>query len=117
MGYRTHTCGELRSTHTGQVVRLSGWVKNRRNHGGLLFIDLRDQYGVTQIVFNPEQKKNLYEQAMALRAEDRFALRLVAYGSAVTSAFHRQPPGDTESDSSEAAEAEWGRQPALRYPH
>ena len=69
MGYRTHTCGELRSTHTGQVVRLSGWVKNRRNHGGLLFIDLRDQYGVTQIVFNPEQKKNLYEQAMALRAE------------------------------------------------
>ncbi len=51
------------------MVSLSGWVKNWRNHGGLLFIDLRDQYGVTQIVFNPEKDQTLNKQAMELRAE------------------------------------------------
>jgi aspartyl-tRNA synthetase len=69
MNYRTHNCGELGSEHDGQVVCLSGWVKNWRNHGGLLFIDLRDRYGITQVVFNPQQGETLYEQAMKLRSE------------------------------------------------
>ncbi len=51
--YRTHTCGELRSTHTGAGVRLSGWLRNRRDHGGVYFIDLADHYGVTQLVVEP----------------------------------------------------------------
>ena len=69
MAYRTHTCGELRSSDENKEVCLAGWVKKWRNHGGLLFIDLRDQYGVTQIVFNPEQGEDLYTQSMTLRAE------------------------------------------------
>jgi len=54
--YRTHTCGELRKAAVGAQVRLSGWVHRRRDHGGLLFIDLRDHYGITQCVVEPDAK-------------------------------------------------------------
>lgn len=54
--YRTHTCGELRTQQVGQSVRLSGWIHRKRDHGGLLFVDLRDHYGLTQCVILPENK-------------------------------------------------------------
>ena len=54
--FRTHTCGELRRDAVGKKVRLSGWIHSVRDHGGVIFIDLRDHYGLTQIVINPEQK-------------------------------------------------------------
>src|ERR1700755_366653 len=52
--YRTHTCGALRAADTGQTVRLSGWIHRKRDHGGVMFVDLRDHYGLTQLVLHPE---------------------------------------------------------------
>lgn len=65
--YRSHTCGALRSTDAGSNVRLSGWVHRKRDHGGLLFIDLRDHYGLTQLVLHPETPG--FEAVERLRAE------------------------------------------------
>ncbi|MDP6564347.1 MAG: aspartate--tRNA ligase [Alphaproteobacteria bacterium] len=65
--YRTHTCGELRPDHVGEAVRLSGWVHRKRDHGGLLFIDLRDNYGVTQCVVEPDSP--FFATAEAARPE------------------------------------------------
>ena len=67
---RTHTCGELNKDHLGQKVILTGWVNKWRDLGGLIFIDIRDRYGKTQAVFNPEINADVYEQAKALRSED-----------------------------------------------
>jgi aspartyl-tRNA synthetase len=66
--YRSHTCGELRAGHAGETVRLSGWVHRKRDHGGLLFIDLRDHYGLTQCVIEPDNAE-AFRIAEALRAE------------------------------------------------
>ncbi|MGF7161720.1 aspartyl-tRNA synthetase [Rhodoligotrophos appendicifer] len=65
--YRSHTCGALRQTDIGAEARLSGWVHRIRDHGGLLFIDLRDHYGITQIVADPDSPA--FAQAETLRAE------------------------------------------------
>jgi aspartyl-tRNA synthetase len=66
---RTHTCGELTAKNGGETITLNGWVHNWRNHGGIIFIDLRDRYGITQVVFNPVSDKNLAERAATLRHE------------------------------------------------
>jgi aspartyl-tRNA synthetase len=66
---RTHSCGELRKMNIGQSAALLGWVHTRRDHGGLIFIDLRDREGITQVVFHPEPNGSVHELAHQLRSE------------------------------------------------
>lgn len=71
---RTHTCGELNKAHVGQDVILCGWVHRRRDHGKLIFIDIRDRYGMTQVMFSPKDSPQAHQTAVELRAE--FVIRL-----------------------------------------
>lgn len=75
---RTVTCGQIRESHIGQTVRLNGWVNSYRDHGNLIFIDLRDRYGLTQLVFDKEDAHNAQAEIMAmadkLRSEDVIAI-------------------------------------------
>ena len=81
---RTHSCGALRAGHAGQTVTLMGWASRRRDHGGLIFVDLRDREGLTQLVFNPALDPAAHEAAGRIRVE--FVL-------AVEGTVERRPPG------------------------
>jgi aspartyl-tRNA synthetase len=67
--YRTHTCGELNTRNVGQQVTLAGWVNRRRDHGGLVFLDIRDRYGITQVICDPERSPEAHHIASELRSE------------------------------------------------
>jgi len=92
--YRTHTCGALRATDAGTTARLSGWVHSKRDHGGLLFIDLRDHYGLTQIVF-PNASPAL-ATADALRVESCITVTGQVVARAEATRNPRLPTGDIE---------------------
>ena len=70
MSYRTRHCGALRKSDSGTRAILCGWVDSRRDHGGVIFIDLRDRQGITQVVFRPEEHPDPATVAHGLRAED-----------------------------------------------
>ncbi len=86
---RTHTCGELREKNIGERVVLNGWVDNRRDLGGVIFIDLRDRYGITQVVFEPAFNIEAHELAKKLRSEYVISVKGVV----------RHRPEDTENPS------------------
>jgi len=71
---RTHTCGELTKEDVGKQVTLCGWVDSRRDHGKIIFIDVRDRYGITQVIFLPKPHSETYEKAKRLRNEDVVAV-------------------------------------------
>ncbi len=68
-GYRDQWCGDLRAADAGRTVRVAGWVHRRRDHGGLIFIDLRDRSGLLQLVFDPERAPAAHAIAHELRSE------------------------------------------------
>jgi aspartyl-tRNA synthetase len=82
--YRTHSCGELRATHANQKVTLAGWVHRRRDHGGVIFLDLRDRYGIVQVTVNP----NLSKETLAAVANVRMEWVLQ-----ITGTVHKRPAG------------------------
>ena len=84
MKVRTHTCGELRRNHVGETVTLNGWVQRRRDHGSVLFVDIRDRHGITQIVFNSDAFPIVHSQGEKLGSEDVIA---------VTGIVGRRPEG------------------------
>lgn len=86
---RSHYCGELRPSHIGSEVVLMGWVHRRRDHGGVIFVDLRDREGLAQVVFNPEVNPEIHEEAHRIRSE---------YVLAVKGTVRARPP-DMENPS------------------
>jgi len=97
--YRTHKCGELRASHIGQEVLLSGWMNKNRDLGGMTFIDLRDRYGITQLVFNIDDDADLCGQARKLGRE--FVVQIKGTVRERSSKNANMPTGDIEIEVSE----------------
>ena len=97
--YRTKKCGELRIENVGEVVTLAGWVQRTRKMGGMTFVDLRDRYGITQIVFNNENDSELTERANRLGRE--FAIQVKGEVAERSSKNAKMPTGDIEIIASE----------------
>jgi aspartyl-tRNA synthetase len=91
---KTHTCGELNLAHLGQRVTLAGWVNRRRDHGGLIFIDLRDRFGLTQVTIEPTTNAAAHEVAVQVRNE---------YVIQVSGAVQQRPPGGENPNLSTGA--------------
>jgi aspartyl-tRNA synthetase len=87
--YKTHTCGELRAEHVGQKVTLAGWVHRRRDHGGLTFIDLRDRFGLVQIVTDPTKAPEAHKAFEPVRSE--WVLQVIGE-------VHKRPAGMENAD-------------------
>ena len=96
MKKRTHNCGELRANHEGQKVVLSGWVNSFRDHGGLIFINLRDRYGVTQLVFDPSASGEACETASIARNEYVICVEGIVRKRPEGLANAKMPTGDLE---------------------
>jgi aspartyl-tRNA synthetase len=93
---RTHTCGDLNAKNEGETIVLNGWVHNWRNHGGIIFIDLRDRYGITQVVFNPANDLALAQKAASLRHEYVVAVKGIVHKRPLNMANPKMMTGEIE---------------------
>jgi aspartyl-tRNA synthetase len=91
---RTHTCGELNISHCNQIITLSGWMQRSRDLGGMTFVDLRDRYGITQLVFNMETNADLCEQARKIGRE--FVLQVKGIVAERSNKNNKIPTGEIE---------------------
>ena len=98
---RSHTCGELRGEDAGREVTLCGWVHRRRDHGGVVFVDLRDRTGFVQVVFKPDTAPEAHKRAQELRAEYVIAIRGRAERRSEEALNPKLPTGDVEVFASE----------------
>ncbi len=99
--YRTTTCNSLRKEDIGQTATLAGWVNSRRDHGGVIFIDLRDRDGLTQVVFRPEEHAQVAEASHGLRSEDVIQVTGVVTGRLPGTENAKLPTGEIEIIASE----------------
>src|SRR5436190_13054879 len=99
--YRTHHCHQLRKIDEGQTVTLAGWVNSRRDHGGVIFIDLRDREGLTQVVFRPEENPQVSEASHGLRHEDVIQISGVVSARLTGTENAKLATGDIEIIASE----------------
>ncbi len=92
--FRTHTCGELRVSDKGKEIQLSGWIQKSRDLGGMTFIDLRDRYGITQLVFNMESDSELCMKARKLGRE--FVIKIDGDVAERSNKNQNMPTGEIE---------------------
>ena len=92
--YRTHTCGELRAENIGEKITLSGWVQKSRELGAMTFVDIRDRYGITQLVFDVSKNPTLSEPARELGRE--FVIKVTGKVIERESKNRKMPTGDIE---------------------
>jgi aspartyl-tRNA synthetase len=100
-GYNAPHCGSLRASDEGRELELYGWVARRRDHGGLIFIDLRDRWGAVQVVFNPTQAPNAHAAASDLRSEYVVRIKGIVGRRPTGSENPRMPTGDVEVTAAE----------------
>ena len=93
---RTHTCGELNNKNIGKEATLAGWVHKRRDHGELIFIDVRDAYGITQLVFDPKENRSLHEKAHELKSEYVIQVKGVVRERPAGTVNKKLPTGEIE---------------------
>src|ERR1700732_1005459 len=94
--FRTHDCNSLRKSDIGQQVTLAGWVHVSRDHGGVIFIDLRDREGLTQVVFRPEENAEVAKRAHHLRSEDVIQVKGPVAARVPGTENPKLPTGDIE---------------------
>jgi aspartyl-tRNA synthetase len=110
---RTHHCGELRKNNVGQTVIITGWVHRRRDHGGVIFVDLRDRSGIVQVAFNPQIDKASHHLAESIRSEYVIAVKGEVIPRSADTINPKMPTGEVEIKAKELEILNTAKTPAI----